>query len=259
MERMLVVVFDDENKAYEASRALHALDDEESIIAVYADALVTKQRDGVATTTTLHHAVPDGTMGATAIGVLLGILGGPVGMAGGAAGGFLIGATADFARSRVGRDFVTDVVNSLEPGKTALVAEIDEESTDRVDARMDALGGFVFRRALSDVANTAYEDEVAAIEADLAQTKAEHAATRTDRRGRLQARIDALNQRLHHTLDRAKARRAELRREAAAKVEHLKAQAASQRQDIRARQAARIEEVRRRYHEWLEEPQSHAN
>ena len=258
MERMLVVVFDDEDKALEASRALDRLD-EASIIARFADALVVKDAAGVTKVTTIHHAMPDGTMGATAIGVLLGMLGGPAGVAIGAASGLAVGGTSDYARTRLGRDFVGDVVRALEPGKAALVAEIDEESTVHVDSRMEVLGGFVYRRALSDLSNTAYEDEITAIQADLAQTRAEHAASRAERRDRLNARIEALNEKLHLTNERAKARREALRREAAAKVEHLRAQAAADRQEIDARQAARIAEVRRRYREWLDTSESHAN
>ena len=44
MKRMLVVIFDSEEKAYEGARALETLS-EESMIAVYDDAVVTKDRD----------------------------------------------------------------------------------------------------------------------------------------------------------------------------------------------------------------------
>jgi uncharacterized membrane protein len=258
MERMLVVVFDSEAKAYEGSRALQALD-EESIIAVYADGVVAKDPDGTTTVIKSHDGGPQATMGGTAVGTLLGLLGGPVGLAVGAVSGFVVGAATDVARSRVGRDFVTNVVNALTPGKAAVVAEIDEESTGPVDARMEALGGYVFRRALSDVADSEDEQEIDAIKADIAQTKAEHAGSRAERQARLQARIDSLNETLHQRLDRARASREAIQREAEAKVEHLKAQAVSARDDMKARQAERITAVRRRYNEWLDRLASHVS
>ena len=48
MDRMLVVVFDNENKAYEGQQALLQLDDEGSI-SVYAYAVLKKNADGTAT------------------------------------------------------------------------------------------------------------------------------------------------------------------------------------------------------------------
>ena len=89
MERMLVVVFDDEAKAYEGSRALQGLG-EDSIIAVHASRVVTKDPDGTTTVIKTHEALPEGTMGATAVGSLIGMFGGPVGLAVGAASGFVI-------------------------------------------------------------------------------------------------------------------------------------------------------------------------
>jgi uncharacterized membrane protein len=257
MERMLVAVFDNQNKAYAALRALESLDND-GFIAMYDSAIVTKDSSGAAMSATERYGVPEGTLGGIAVGSLLGALGGPVGLAAGAASGFILGATTDFLRSRIGSDFIEDVRKAILPGNSAVVAEIDEETTSRVDDQMEALGGFVYRRALSEVADTAYEQEVAAIEADLAQTKAEHAASRTDRRGRLEARIDALNEKLRHALDHAKARRAALQHDAARKVEHLQAQAVDARYDIKAKQAQRVDAVRRRYKQWLDSNR-HAN
>ena len=48
MDRMLVVVFDNEVKAYEGQRALVQLDGEGSI-SVYASVVLTKHADGTAT------------------------------------------------------------------------------------------------------------------------------------------------------------------------------------------------------------------
>ena len=48
MDRMLVVVFDNENKAYEGKEALQQLDSEGSI-SVYAYAVLAKNADGTAT------------------------------------------------------------------------------------------------------------------------------------------------------------------------------------------------------------------
>jgi uncharacterized membrane protein len=169
MERMLVAVFDSEAKAYEASRALQTLA-EEGIIAVYASRVVARHEDGATTVRHTEDPMPGSTIGGTAVGGFLGMLGGPVGVAVGAATGFALGAATDLARARVDRDFVTDVRNALAPGKAAVVTEIYEESTGPVDARIEALGGSVFRRDLSDGKNSVYDREIDVIEADIART-----------------------------------------------------------------------------------------
>ena len=202
MQRMVVVIFDTEAQAYKASQALEALADG-SFIAVNADVVVTKDPDGTTRVLEPRSLAPEGTMGGAAVGGLIGLIAGPAGLAIGATAGFILGAGTDVARARVGRDFVADVQSELEPGRSALVAQIDEESTEFVDARMDALGGVVFRRALSDVTDNEFECEVSGIQADLAQTRAEHAASRAERKERLRERIDSLNQKLRHAFDHA--------------------------------------------------------
>ena len=131
-------------------------------------------------------------MGGTAVGSLLGLLGGPVGLAIGAAGGLLVGATADYAKRRVTADFAQHVANELTPGRTAIVAEVDEEETEAANARLQALGATVLRRDLSDLADQEYEHEMASIKSDLAQVKAKLSA----RTASLHAKTDSVIQKI---------------------------------------------------------------
>jgi len=183
MDRMLVVVFDSESKAYEGKEALLQLDREGSI-SVYAYAVVAKNADGTATVKQGDDSGPLGTLAGTSLGSLIGLLGGPVGLAVGAAVGFLAGATADLDNARIGGDFIDDVTKVLLPRRVAVVAEINEDWTTPVDLRMEPIGGIVFRRALSAVTDTVNEEEVAAIKADIAQLKAEHAQAHADRKAK---------------------------------------------------------------------------
>jgi len=162
MENILVVVFDTESLARGAWRALEALS-EANIIGLNAGAIVTKGPAGAITVIRAHRPAPEGTLGATALGTIIGMLAGGVGLAIGAATGLVMGATADAWDTTVERDFLADVERALEPGKSAVVAQIYEEDTDPVNERMAALGGVVFRRALTDVADEEYEKEVAAV------------------------------------------------------------------------------------------------
>lgn len=257
MDRMLVVVFDNESKAYEGSRALQQLEGEGSI-AVYAARVVAKNPDGTTTVKQGTDSAPLGTLTGTAVGSLVGLLGGPVGAVG-AASGSLIGAMADFDNVRVGSDFLADVAERLTPGKVAVVAEVDEEWATPVDTRMEALGGVVLRRSPWEVENARDERDIASIKADMAQLKAEHAEAKAERKAKLQARIDALNARLQEKLDKSKARLEAMRREADAKVEALRAKAAESKQDIKAKLEQRATSVKRQYNEWLDRQQRRAS
>ncbi len=226
MDRMLVVVFDTENKAYEGKKALVQLDDEGSIV-VYADAVVAKNADGTVTVKQSDDPGPLGTLLGTALGSLIGLLGGPVGLAIGATAGLAAGGTVDLDNARVGDDFIDDVTKKLLPNRFAVVAEIQEDWTTPVDTRMEAIGGTVFRRALKEVKHTVDDEEVAAMKADMAQMKAEQAKAHADRKAKLQEKINQLDSKIQARLEKNKEQRQAAERQAKAKVEILKAKAAT--------------------------------
>jgi uncharacterized membrane protein len=191
MERMLVVVFDNEKKAYQGQSELKKLEQEGSI-STYAGAVVVKHADGTVSVKQLDGDVPVGTLTGTAVGSLIGLLGGPLGVAVGALSGGTFGAFYDIDNARVGEDFVDDVSKSLTPNKVAIIAEIEEEWTTPVDTRMEALGGTVFRRALWEVQEKVDDEDIAAMKADLAQFKSEISKANAERKAKLQKKIDRL-------------------------------------------------------------------
>src|SRR5262249_42285365 len=152
MERMLVAIVDDDATAHKVSAVLQSMNEDE-VIAVHTIRILTRD-GGTITVRDIYDTLPQGTLGGTAVGALLGLLGGPIGLAIGAAGGLLIGANADYAKSRITSDFAQHVADALAPGRAAIVAEVYEESTDAVDDHLHALGATLFRRDLSDVAET---------------------------------------------------------------------------------------------------------
>jgi uncharacterized membrane protein len=234
MDRMLVVVFDNETKAYEGEKALLQLDAEGSI-SVNAHAVVAKQADGTVTLKQESGPGPVGTLVGTALGSLIGLLGGPVGLAIGAAAGLAVGGGADLNKARIGQDFIDDVNKQLLPNKVAVIAEINEDWTTPVDTRMEPIGGIVFRQALSDAKHTIREENIAAMKADLAQKKAEIAKAREKReKAKLQKEIKDLDSKIQAEVQKAKDEReaAECKaqtaeREAQAKIQVLKAKEAA--------------------------------
>jgi uncharacterized membrane protein len=232
MERMLVVVFDNEKKAFEGKSALRQLEVEDSI-SIYAGAVVVKHADGTVSVKELDDDMGIGTLTGTAVGSLIGLLGGPVGLAIGAASGLTIGAFYDADTLRVGEDFVNDVSKSLTPNKVAVVAEVEEAWTIPVDTRMEALGGVVFRRALWQVQEQVRREEIAAMKADLAQFKSEISKAHADRKAKLQKKIGELEAKIDaqqkKTIERReafetrrKAKKAILKKNAAAAGRALK-------------------------------------
>ncbi len=226
MERTLVVVFDNEKKAYEGKNALWKLDDEGSIV-LYASAVVVKNADGTTRVKEGDESGPVATLVSTTIGGLTGLLGGPAASAVGAMSGFALGGAWDIDNIRIGEDFIEDVKKVLTPNKVALVAEVDEDWTAPVDSRMEALGGLVFRRALSDVRTQMNEQDIAAMKADIAQMKAEAANANAERKAKLQIKIDTLNDKIETQYEKAEDRRKAFLKERAAKREVLKKKTAA--------------------------------
>ena len=225
MDRMLVVVFDNESKAYEGKSALLQLADDGNIT-LYGYAVLAKHADGSATVKQADDPGPLGTLLGTSLGSLIGLLGGPVGVAIGAAAGMATGATADLDNARIGEDFLDDVTKVLLPNRVAVVAEIEEDWTTPVDTRMEAIGGTVFRRALSDVRDTVDNEEIAAMKADVAQMKAELAKAHADRKAKIGEKITQLESKIQAHIQKRKDRRQAAERQAQAKAEVLKVKAA---------------------------------
>jgi len=226
MDRMLVVVFDTEPKAYEGKKTLLQLDGEGSIV-VYGYAVVGKNADGTSTVKQSDDPGPLGTLVGTSLGSIIGMLGGPTGLAIGAATGMVAGSTVDLNNARIGDDFIDDVLKKLTPTKFAVVAEIQEDWTTPVDTRMEAIGGTTFRRALSTVNDAVDDEDTAAMRADMAQFKAEHAKAHADRKAKIQEKINQLDSKIQARLEKAKERRVVAQQREQAKAEVLKTKAAA--------------------------------
>lgn len=224
MDRMLVVVFDNESKAYAGKEALKQLDGEGNIN-LYAYAVVTKGPDGFVRVKQGDDVGPIGTLLGTSIGSLIGVLGGPAGLAVGATAGATAGSFFDLHNLRVGDDFVDDVGKAIANNKVAVAAQVDEEWTTPVDTRMEALGGTVYRRALSEVTESVNKEDVAAMQADLAQYKAEVAKERADRQAKIQAKIGQLESKIQAQMQKAQDRRLAVERQAQAKAQRLRSKA----------------------------------
>jgi len=248
MEKMLVVVFDNEPRTYEGSRALNQLDAEGSI-SIHAESVIKKDANGRVSVMQAEGDFPVRTVGGTAIGSLIGLLGGPVGLGIGAVAGALAGSIDDLYVAGVNADFLDDVSAALTAGKCAVVADVSEEWVTPVDARMEAVGGVVFRTPKTTVEDDQRARDVAELKEEIAQLKVEHAQARVERKAKLQARVDALNAKLQGKLDQAKQRSEQIKGEAEAKVQALQKRAAKAQGDAKQAFDQRVAQIRGEYEE----------
>lgn len=239
MDKMIVVAFDSEEKAYEATSALKELHDEGSI-ALYAMAVVAKDADGRVTT---KEAADEGPLG-TAVGMLSGTMVGLMAVAAGAApvvgavgmaSGAILGSTADLAKVGVDAEFLQEVDAALEPGKVAVVAEAAENWVTPVDSRMEALGGVVLRRGRVDYVDELIDRDIAQTKEDFARLKEEYEQSTGEAKAKVKAKMDAAQGRLDSLAARAKERSAAMKAETDAKVEALEAQARKASADTRTK------------------------
>jgi len=241
MERMLVVVFEDKSKAFEASKALTQLD-ADGDISVYSEAVVRKNNDNTVSIEQSSEVFPIGTVAWTAIGALIGLLSDVPDV--GAAEGTIAGSALDLDRAGVNVDFLVDVSSKLQPGKWAVVADISEEITNPVDNTMKGLGGHVFRQTRQHVEQQQYDKEVNSIQSDIKElNKEEKAEARKEKKAELHAKVEALHDKLHNKLEEAKMRADERKKEAQLKIKYLEKQLATARGNAKARIEERVNEI----------------
>ncbi len=243
MNRMLVTVFNDQSKAYEAAGTLKSLHAGGSI-SLYSVALVVQNRQGKV----LFRQVPGEELQPGVLGIatasLAGLLGAPAGIAAKAAAGTLADSLMDLFNAGVSPDFLNQVSKQMAPGKAAVIAEIDEDGVITVDACLEALGGDVFRSARSGLEETLLERDIAAFRADVASLRAESTHSSSVTKAKIQVLIGTAEAELQAIQIRASMKAQDLKREAETKIQSVRNQAAGARDEIRAKLEQRIADVR---------------
>jgi len=242
MDKMLVVIFDSEIKAYEGARVLQELQEEGSIN-LYAKAVIARDASGKVSVKQQGDVGPVGTAVGLLTGSLIGLIGGPVGVAIGAGAGTYGGMLYDLVHLGISEDYLYEVEQSLKPGKAAVVAEVWEEWTLPVDTRMEALGGVVFRRSRSEFVDAQMERDIQVLKADIAELEAERDQASGEAKAKLQAKVDAAKTRLQAMQDEIQARIETSKQEAEAKIKSLQEQAAREGGERKAKREARIAEL----------------
>ena len=165
MDKMLIATFDTTSKALKGVivlKDLHRARD----IKLYSTAVIAKDPAGKVSIKQASEREFKGSQIGLLFGILLGALGGLVGFALGGLIGALVGLVVDLARSGMSVDFLEEASNTLEPGKAALLAEMNETSTTPVDIKLAKLGGHVYRQPRSEFVDEQLLDELDTINID---------------------------------------------------------------------------------------------
>jgi uncharacterized membrane protein len=254
MNRVIFVGFDTEQKAYDADRALHEMHRDGSLT-LYGAAVVAKDHSGAVAIRELPDEGPLGTVTGMVTGGLIGLIGGPVGAVVGMSSGTLVGAAFDLARDGIDTEFVEDAGAHLDPGKAAVIAEIDESWEVPLDTRMEALGGKVIRRTRTQIEDAIAEREIETTEKELRALEAEKVANveaaatekANKQTARLQTKIDAARQKIRDKEAALAARTQSVKDEGEERIAVLEAQKATATREAKEQLEQRLANMRSDY------------
>jgi uncharacterized membrane protein len=241
--KILVSVFDSEQKAFEGLTALKDLH-RDGDITLYASTVIAKDASGTVAVRQAADTGPIGTLAGIVTGGLVGLLGGPVGVAVGAYVGGFGGLMYDLFKAGVSTDFVDEVSASLTPGKAAVIADIDEMWVTPIDTRLGALGGTTFRRLPGEIVDTELVRETDAARMELEQLRAELRETSGEAKANIENAIDAQRRKLEALDDRIGKTLAQEKSEFEARLATLREQQAKARESHRQRIEARMDELK---------------
>ncbi len=200
-DNVLVVTFgedpDNDTNAYQALTDLKQLDSQGQL-KIAGAAVVTRDLDGrVDVKSEVGNDPYEGTAAGGMIGLLVGIIGGPLGILLGGATGALLGSLVDIDDVDNTESVLGEISQQIHPSRTAVLAQVTEQSSEVLDNAMARLGGEVTRRPVVDV-----EAEIAA--AQDAQRKAQREARKELHKARAEkskqaahAKVEELKSNVH--------------------------------------------------------------
>lgn len=195
---VIAVSFENDGDAYKALTVLGELGSQNRI-GVQEAVVAARGEDGqVVTKDRLESPSMPGTATGGVLGLLVGIIGGPLGVLVGGTYGLFVGSLFDIYDADAADSALGAISSSVKVGHAALLAVVDEPSTEIVDAAMSDLGGTIARRPLAEV-----EAEIAAAEDAERKAKREarkelHRARRDRDKAAVNAKVDELKGKFHH-------------------------------------------------------------
>jgi len=198
-DNVLVITFGenpaDDTNAYQALTDLKQLDSQHQI-EIAGAAVISRDLDGrVEVKSEVGNDPYLGTAGGGMVGLLVGIIGGPLGVLLGGAYGALVGSLLDIDDVETTESTLAEISKQVHPTRTALLAQVVEQTPEVIDSAMARLGGDVMRRPSAEV-----EQEIAAAE------DAQRNADREARKELHQARVQKTKEEAHAKVEELKAK-----------------------------------------------------
>jgi uncharacterized membrane protein len=190
---VIAVSFEDDRNAYKALTLLEELDSQHRVRVSEAVVVVREQDGQLVVKDKVEPTSLPATAGGGLIGLLVGVLGGPLGVLIGGTYGLFVGSLFDLADIEEADSALAAISTSVRLGHTGLLAVVDEQSPEVVEAAMTDLDGTVVRRTVADV------------EAELA------AAESAERKAKSEARKELIRERHQHNTATVQAKLGDLK------------------------------------------------
>jgi uncharacterized membrane protein len=244
MDKMLVAVFDSDTAAFDGLSALRDLH-RDGDITLFGWAVIVKDKTGKISVRQAPEegGAPLGAALGLLTGKLLEVLRGPAGLVIGASLPGLTGFLFDLDMSRLGPKFLDEVAQALTTGKAAVLAEVDEGSTTRIDERLRKHGGMVSRRLPAELIEDQLVAESADFEAKLKALAQKLEQAVVEKKTAVQKDIEQAKRERKAVQDQAKARLDQAKAEMAAKLKALQDQAKGVDERVKARIERRIADL----------------
>ncbi|MCK8783754.1 DUF1269 domain-containing protein [Roseomonas sp. NAR14] len=147
-DKAVVIMFDNQSAAYDAAYALKDAESDDADFHVEAGTMIAKDGKGNIEFLKEKDRPLWGTITGTLVGALVGLIGGPAGSVAGAVVGATAGIGGDAVSGAIDEDFVSAVTADLYPGTTAIIMEVEEDSTAAIDAIAARFNGRVRRQVV---------------------------------------------------------------------------------------------------------------
>jgi uncharacterized membrane protein len=193
MTNLIIATFKEEAEALEASQKLNEL---ESIgdITIYERVIIKKNANGE--TVVLQTDTTEGltTVSGMAVGALIGALAGPVGLVAGMFTGTMVGAVVDADNYGFGEDFVTGAGDHLQPGMTAVIAEVEESDEIFINSSLTPLGATLTRSDVDYEYTKHSDEEIDEMDDEIAAARAKLKTAAENDKAKFQKKIEKLKE-----------------------------------------------------------------
>lgn len=193
MEKIIHVIVDTQENAYQALQVLRQLD-ANGDISLAESVLLTKDAQGNTIIQDSQGNPVDNTVSGALIGGLFGLLAGPLGFLLGTGIGALAGSTGDVIKGDHALSYLESAEKTLPNGKSLLIVHLYEDWEVPVDTSLKPLGAEIQRLNFDEQADQAIENDLQEIDNDISALEASLEQATDETKDGIRKDIDALKE-----------------------------------------------------------------